>query len=699
MAATLAEVLKNPNYVNANAATKAAIFDKFSAKDPNYTNANDATKAAIRNKFGVEAPAEAPLMAPPVEVRPDAIPERDMVQKYVFPALEVALPVAGALIGGTGATVFGPAGTVAGGTAGAGLGYGAAKELERLYEEKTGKREPQSLAQSAGEAAQNVLTGATFEAGGRVILPPVAKAAGWLWDRATGKLVQIKAGKIVQELAGDQLEALKAASKAAPEGLTGAQSVAGVEAAPIQTLGQRVAERAPYTYRPIDKAQREEAKNILASIAKGGTATESKIAQEEARNALNRELIPTLTTELEAANIAGRALPRLEGQAQRFGEAAASKVQDVRRMTAAGERAAERAANTIPVAGQPRVPGRYTYAGQLEKQAENVAAKAAEGSLAFGEASRFAQAGADSLAAYGLKPLKSDAIISNLKRKAANPEFAGNDLVEGALKNVADDIARWTKSGGVIDAWALDSIRKNSVNAAVQKLRPGMDQNQQKNLAAGVLNDIKPVIIDSIENAGGTGYGQYLADYAVGRQAIAQTKLGARAMELFNNSPDKFIALVEGNSPKEIEKVFGAGSYNIAKEMSAQAFDALRGVAAGVSRTKSMAEQAKAGATMYENVLRKNISGPRLPNILSAKVAVTNETLDILENKVNKKVMDALTEGMRSGKTLNNLLTTLPADQRLTVLRTLAKDPRTQSVFSANVNALIQEENRNALAQ
>jgi len=56
MAATLADVLKDPNYVNANAATKAAIFDKFSANDANYTNANDATKLAIRTKFGVEAP-------------------------------------------------------------------------------------------------------------------------------------------------------------------------------------------------------------------------------------------------------------------------------------------------------------------------------------------------------------------------------------------------------------------------------------------------------------------------------------------------------------------------------------------------------------------------------------------------------------------------------------------------------------------
>jgi hypothetical protein len=693
MAATLAEVLKDPNYVNANPATKAAIFDKYSVNDPNYANANDATKAAIRSKYGVGAPMETPV----AQVKPDAIPERDMMQKYVFPALEVAMPVAGGIIGGTGATVFGPAGTVAGAAAGSGLGYAGAKELERVYEEMTGKRQPQSLPDSATEATKNLLLGATFEVGGRVILPPVAKAAGWLWDRATGKLVQIKAGKIVQELAGPELEALKAASKSAPEGLTAAQAVAGVDAPPIQTLGQRAIEREPYTFRPIDKAQREEAKNILASIAKGGTATESKIAQEEARNALNRELIPTLTTELEAANIAGRELPRLEGQAQRFGEAAASKVQDVRRFTAAAERAGE--PTFFEFSAMPKLPKQYTYAGQLEKQAEKVASKAAEGSLAFGEASRFAKAGADSLEAYGLKPLKADAVINSIKQRSANPEYAGNDIIEGALKNVADDIAKWTKSGGVIDAWALDSIRKNSVNAAVQKLRPSMDQTQQKNLAAGVINDIKPILVDAIENAGGTGYGQYLADYAVGRQAIAQTKLGARAMELFNNSPDKFIALVEGNSPKEIEKVFGPGSYNIAKEMSEQAFEALRGVAGGLSRSKVMAEQAKAGAPMYESVLRENISGPRIPNLLSAKVAVTNETLNILENRVNKKVMKALTDGMRSRKSLNQLLNVVPASQRNEVFKLIQNDPNMQRGLSFGMNAFVQNENRNALVE
>jgi hypothetical protein len=693
MAATLADVLKDPNYVNANAATKAAIFDKFSANDSNYTNANDATKLAIRTKFGVQAPTLTPV-APVAPVAPaaDAIPKRDLIKEYGYPALEATLGTVGSIVGGAGGTVLGGpiVGTAAGGLAGGGLGYAAAKEIEKLYEEQKGTRKPVGLTEGLSDAAKNVLTGAAYEAGGRIILPPVAKAAGWVWDRASGKLIQIKAGKIVQELAGPNLEAIKAAASSAPKNLTAGQAIAGVDAAPLQALGAKAVELKPYVYGPVEKAQQEEAKNMLRGLAKGGTATEAKIAQSEAKNALNANLIPTLTTELNAANIAGQELPRLQGEANRFGQAATNKVEDVRRFTAASERAGERAANTVPVLGQPRVPGRYTYMGDLEKQAEKVAANAAEGSLAFGEASRFAQQAADSLASHGLKPLKSDAIVSAIARKSSDPEFAGNDIIEGALKNVADDIAKWTSKGGVIDAWALDSIRKNSVNAAVRKLNPSMDQTQQKNLAAEVITQIKPVIINAIESAGGTGYGKYLSDYAVGRQAIAQTKLGAKAMQLFKDSPDKFINLVEGNSPEVVEKVFGKGSYNIAKEMSAQAYDTLRNVATGVSRSKEMAEQASRGAGMFREVLGENLRGYDIPNILDPKVAVANKSINILRSKVNKKTADMLYEGMRSGQSLNTLLNTLPTAQRNAIYQAMQKDPALQSLVSQSVNALAQ---------
>lgn len=51
--ADLSSILNDPNYVNANAETKAAIFNKFSALDKNFTGANPETQQAIRVKFGV----------------------------------------------------------------------------------------------------------------------------------------------------------------------------------------------------------------------------------------------------------------------------------------------------------------------------------------------------------------------------------------------------------------------------------------------------------------------------------------------------------------------------------------------------------------------------------------------------------------------------------------------------------------------
>jgi hypothetical protein len=57
--ANLLEILNDPNYVNANEATKEAIFNKYSAQDKNYSGANEATQEAIRNKFGIGAPVVA----------------------------------------------------------------------------------------------------------------------------------------------------------------------------------------------------------------------------------------------------------------------------------------------------------------------------------------------------------------------------------------------------------------------------------------------------------------------------------------------------------------------------------------------------------------------------------------------------------------------------------------------------------------
>jgi len=54
---TLQEILQDQNYLNANPATKKAIFDRWSATDTNYTGANPATQQAIRSRFGVGGPS------------------------------------------------------------------------------------------------------------------------------------------------------------------------------------------------------------------------------------------------------------------------------------------------------------------------------------------------------------------------------------------------------------------------------------------------------------------------------------------------------------------------------------------------------------------------------------------------------------------------------------------------------------------
>ena len=56
--ADLASILADPNYVNANEATKAAIFEKLAPQDPNFSNANPETQAAIRSKFGLPSFAQ-----------------------------------------------------------------------------------------------------------------------------------------------------------------------------------------------------------------------------------------------------------------------------------------------------------------------------------------------------------------------------------------------------------------------------------------------------------------------------------------------------------------------------------------------------------------------------------------------------------------------------------------------------------------
>jgi hypothetical protein len=355
----------------------------------------------------------------------------------------------------------------------------------------------------------------------------------------------------------------------------------------------------------------------------------------------------------------------------------------------------------------PRVPARYTYMGELATKADQVASQAANASLPFGEASKFAQAAADSLAAYGLKPLKTDTIIASLNKVAKNPEFAGNRELSTAINRVGKDMAEWSNSGGVIDGWALDSIRKNSVNSAIRELYPNADASAQKELAAKVLGKIKPVIVDAIEKAGGTGYGQYLTDYSKGMQAINQKKLGAEALKLYESAPNEFVKLVEGNKPKDVEKIFGAGSYNIVKEMSDDAMGTLKNVAGEVKRDVNIAGQAVAGREAA-NPKGKSIS-EYIPGFVGFTTASLKKGIQTLEGRISGNTLEALVEGLKTGKSAEQLLEQVPANEKIKFLNAITKmNPESKGAalgaktYLYNRNSLVpeqQQDNQNALAR
>lgn len=93
------------------------------------------------------------------------------------PTVEALTTIGGGALG----TPLGPAGVVGG----AGLGYGIGKEVLEQADVALGLKPPRTVNELITEPARNVLTGATFEAGGRAAAPVIEKALGAIGRGAT----------------------------------------------------------------------------------------------------------------------------------------------------------------------------------------------------------------------------------------------------------------------------------------------------------------------------------------------------------------------------------------------------------------------------------------------------------------------------------------------------------------------------------
>ena len=122
---------------------------------------------------------------------------------------------------------------------------------------------------------------------------------------------------------------------------------------------------------------------------------------------------------------------------------------------------------------------------------------------------------------------------------------------------------------------------------------------------------------------------------------------------------------------------------------------AMRGVVANVKRGEAIAEQTSAGQQALRELLVANTSKFRIPWGLSIQTASTNAALDTLQNRLNKKVMNTLTEAYKSGVSADKLLNALPLAQRAKVRQAI--ESLTSPITAATGNALApdqQQQNR-----
>ena len=260
----------------------------------------------------------------------------------------------------------------------------------------------------------------------------------------------------------------------------------------------------------------------------------------------------------------------------------------------------------------------------------------------------------------GLRPLDTSSLVGHIDKLLKNPSIAGDDVGAAVINKVRNDIAKWTaENGGAISEDALYAIRKNAVSQEVARLMSGQDPNAVRRNAARLTASIQPQIDDAIEAAGGTGWRKYLSTHAAGMKNVERQEMAATAQKLYEDNPEAFVSLVEGGNPEAVEKIFGSGRYDIAKEMGADQYAQLKRVADEVARDLGIKADMGRKTEKGLSVMRATIDAPtQFPRVARA-VRATNDLSQLLNAATTaatkKKLFDALQSGQNAAQLVDRL--------------------------------------------
>jgi hypothetical protein len=613
--AGLQDILSDPNYVNANAATKAAIFDKFAPLDSNYANANPETQGAIRSKFGLSAPAAAPVEETRANVGaevPAWAKEYPKLYSAAVKARQVAGPSVEMLGGMVGGAVGAGAGTLAsptlvinpitGGVAGSALGYGIAKEGLQAADVALGLRPPQTVLQRVPAAAANVAEGATYDIAGRTIIGPAINKLMSLGATGLGKIADINElpKQLAARVARESFETpanVQAARNALQQSVQAGQNLTAQQAL---AQGKVVA---PGTQAVLEKVQAKVAPSVKAK----------KLLQDEAaRMSTIKDITPDMDAAITARRVASKPLYE--------------------------------AADTVIV------PIDADISSILSRMPDGTLAKAAEIAKMENRPFIMGKAGAGTPIATGDVDMFGKPIMITQGAKAGNMTGETMHYIKRALGDVAYGPTATTGIGQDAQR-AARTLLDDYVKVFETKV-PEYGQARQifSDLSAPVnqAQVLKEMVSVLKKEGGGERIGPFLNTLGRGEEAMLK-RAGGRG-------GPRFEALDEVLTPDQLKTVF-----NVAKQLETEA-------AVGL--------QISQGQQNATDLLKKHLANFRLPQVFNIIATTANKFLDTIGVKIGQKTLVELTKAGETAKSFDELLATLPTQERNKVLKAIG-DPNT----------------------
>jgi hypothetical protein len=611
--ASLSQILADPNYVNANAATKAAIFDKYAPLDPNFANANAATQTAIRSKFGLgelEAPAqteertnvgvELPRFA---KENPNLYAGLVKARQIAGPTIEMLGGVGGGIVGAGAGTVASPSvviNPVTGAVAGSALGYATAKELLNKADVALGLAPQETGMQAMKRSTGNIAEGAMYEVAGGV----AGKVVNKLVDAGTAVM-----GKVADI---NQLPKQLAAKIARKSFETPANVAAGrnalqeaIKAGDDVTAQQALAQGkvvAPGAQAVIQKTISKTSPAMQAS---------KELADEAARMSTIKEITPDLDAAVKLRKVASKPLY----------EAADKAIVPIDNDVAAvlarmPEGTLASAANIAKMEGRPFIMGKTTAptmqpTGVLDA-AGNPVMREIPGNTAelTGESMHYIRRALSDIA-YG----------SPATGVGRDAQMAARSLLDDYLKVFESKVPEYGQA-----------------RAIFSDLSVPVNQAQVLKEMASVLE--KP--------GGGERVGPFLNVLGRGEEAMLKRAGGKGA--------PRYEALSEVLTPDQLK--------------------AVRTVADQLAAEQSIGKQISAGQELATKLLKDELPNYRLPNIFNVIATTANKVLDTLGVKVGEKTIKELAKAGETAKSFDELLGLLPGEDRIKVLKAIS-DPDT----------------------